>query len=46
MLSLSDLAHLLFDLLPWPKGKPLWVAIGVALLCLVIVVALIRRSAS
>jgi len=46
VLSLFDLAHLLFELIPWPKSKPVWVAIGVAVLCLVIVIALIRRSAS
>lgn len=40
MLSLFDLADLLLALSPWPKGKPVTVVIGVAVLCLAIIIAL------
>lgn len=40
MLSLFDLADLLLALSHWPKAKPVTLAIGVAVLCLAIIVAL------
>lgn len=40
MLSLFDLADLLLALSRWPKAKPVTLAVGVAVLCLAIIVAL------